>query len=50
MKYKMEIFVGIGIVVSVIVTMAFYLLNAGTIEINEIANTEVGSNSLSAGR
>ena len=36
MKNKMEIFVGIGIAVCVITTLAFYLLNAGDIDIKEI--------------
>jgi len=36
MKSKLEIIVGIGIAVCVVVTLAFYLLNAGSLEISEI--------------
>ncbi len=36
MKEKISIITGIGIAVFVIVTLAFYLLNAGDIDLNEI--------------
>jgi len=36
MKDKLEIILGIGIAVAVLVTLYFYLANAGDIELNEI--------------
>jgi len=36
MKHKMEIIVGIGIVLCVVLTLAFYINNIGTLEIQEI--------------
>jgi len=36
MKSKLEILLGIGIAVCVVVTLAFYLLNAGSLDIGEI--------------
>ncbi|KYK20840.1 hypothetical protein AYK24_09715 [Thermoplasmatales archaeon SG8-52-4] len=36
MKHKLEIVLGIGIAAAVIVTLLFYILNAGTIELSEL--------------
>jgi hypothetical protein len=36
MKHKLDIILGIGIAAAVIVTLLFYILNAGTIELSEL--------------